>query len=327
MERTGQENGNRQGDYPKTEKGWCIIEKILIEQILQMLLLACIGFLLFRYGKISVEGSKTLGNILIYVSLPAVIINSFLIERTPEHMAGILWSAAAALVILLISVSVSHFAFRNDPIGSFAAAFSNPGFFGIPLIIASVGQGAVFYVACFISFLNLGQWTYGVSRLNGQPVLQGFRLSKLIRAPFMIAILAGLLLFFTQIQLPDVFRGILTTAAGINTPLAMFTVGVYLAQTDFLKMFRRKSLYLITAVRLLAIPLVSILLLSLLPAELNSMKTALMLAAACPVGSNVAVYAQLHGKDHTYAVETVLISTLLSVLTIPLLYKFSTLFW
>jgi predicted permease len=226
-----------------------------------------------------------------------------------------------------MSILVSRAFFRKDAIAAFAGAFSNPGFFGIPLILASLGQGAVFYAAGFIAFLNIGQWTYGVSLLTGRPLREGLRWKQLIRAPFMIAVLIGLALFLGEIRLPEVLRGCLSTVASLNTPLAMFTVGVYLAQTDFLKMFRRKSLYLITAVRLLAIPLVSILLLSLLPAELNSMKTALMLAAACPVGSNVAVYAQLHGKDHTYAVETVLISTLLSVLTIPLLYKFSTLFW
>jgi predicted permease len=148
---------------------------ILIRQILQMFLLAGIGFLLFRCGRITREGSRTIGNILIYVSLPAVIINGFLVERTAEHVYGLLWSAAASFVLLLASVLVSHFVFRKDPVGAFASSFSNPGFFGIPLVIAALGEGAVFYAAPFIALLNIGQWTYGVSRLNGQPVLQGLQ--------------------------------------------------------------------------------------------------------------------------------------------------------
>ena len=300
---------------------------VLAKQILEMFLLAGVGYLLFRAGKISGEGSRTLGNILIYVSLPAVIINGFLVERTPEHVSGILLSMAGALALILVSVLISHFIFRNNPIGAFAAAFSNPGFFGIPLVIASLGREYVFYAACFIAFLNIGQWTYGVSRLTGQPLRQGFALKKLIRAPFVIAITVGLVLFATQLPLPGILKDGLSAAAGLNTPLAMFTVGVYLAQTDLKKMLRDRSLYAVSAVRLLLIPLAALGILSLFPANLNGMKTVLLIAAACPVGSNVAVYAQLHGKDYPYAVETVVISTALSLATIPLTVWASSVIW
>ena len=182
-------------------------------------------------------------------------------------------------------------------------------------------------MACFIAFLNSGQWTYGVSILNGQPIRQGFQPKKLIRAPFIIAILIGLCLFFTQLPLPAVIRGTLSSVAALNTPLAMFTVGIYLAQTDLGSMLRRKSLYLVSAIRLLAVPVVSLLLLALLPSSFQDMKLALLLAIACPVGSNVAVYAQLHGKDYPYAVETVVVSTLFSLLTIPLVVWLSTILW
>lgn len=300
---------------------------VLAKQILEMFLLAGVGYLLFKAGKISGEGSRTLGNILIYVSLPAVIINGFLVERTPEHVSGILLSMAGALALILVSVLISHFIFRNNPIGAFAAAFSNPGFFGIPLVIASLGREYVFYAACFIAFLNIGQWTYGVSRLTGQPLRQGFALKKLIRAPFVIAITVGLVLFATQLPLPGILRDGLSAAAGLNTPLAMFTVGIYLAQTDLKKMLKDRSLYAVSAVRLLLIPLAALGILSLFPANLNGMKTVLLIAAACPVGSNVAVYAQLHGKDYPYAVETVVISTALSLATIPLTVWVSSVIW
>ncbi len=300
---------------------------ILVRQIAQMFLLAGIGYLLFKGHKISEEGSRALGNILIYASLPAVIVNGFQIERTPEHLLGMAYSAAAAFLLLLVSILVSRLFFKKDPIAAFASSFSNPGFFGVPLIIASVGQGAVFYVASFIAFLNVGQWTYGVSIITGQPVREGFRLKKLIRAPFILAILAGLTLFLTQIPLHPVISGCLTTTAGLNTPLAMFTIGIYLAQTDLGKMLRKPSLYLAALVRLLVIPAISVFLLALVPESLHDMKMALLLAVACPVGSNVAVYAQLHGRDYPYAVETVVISILFSILTMPLAAWFAEVIW
>ena len=76
---------------------------ILARQILQMFLLAVLGFLLFRGKKITQEGSRALGNILIYLALPATIINGFLVERTAEHLLGVLYSALAAAVLLLVS--------------------------------------------------------------------------------------------------------------------------------------------------------------------------------------------------------------------------------
>ena len=300
---------------------------ILARQILQMFLLGALGFLLFRGKKVSQEGSRVLGNILIYLALPATIINGFLVERTPEHLLGILYSAVAAAVLLLISMLISRAFFRKDPIASFAGAFSNPGFFGIPLIIASAGRGAVFYVACFVAFLNIGQWTYGVSLLTGQPLRQGLHWRQLIRAPFILAILVGLMLFLTQVRLPPVIEGCLSTVASLNTPLAMFTVGIYLAQVYMRSMIRHRAVYEVALVRLLVIPLVSLLLLSLLPRALNDMKFALLLATACPVGTNVAVYAHLHRKNYPYAVETAVISTLFSIITIPAIVWLSGLIW
>ena len=300
---------------------------ILVRQIIQMFLLAAMGFLLYKGKKVSANGSRAIANILIYLSLPAVIINSFLVDRTAEHIQGILLSAAAAVILLPLSMLISRSIFRKDPIAAFAAAFPNSGFFGIPLITASVGQGAVFYIACLIAFLNISQWTWGVSLMNGQPVREGLKLKKLIQAPFVIAVLMGLILFFTGWRPPEILGGCLNTAASLNTPLAMFTVGIYLAQTDMLRMFRRVSLYSIAAVRLVIIPLILFLLLRLLPAVFSDMRTALLLAISCPVGSNIAVYAQLHGKDYPYAVETVVISTLFSIVTIPAIVWLTRFIW
>ncbi len=300
---------------------------ILVRQVLQMFLLVGLGYLLFRAKKISEEGSRTLANILIYLVLPCVIINSFRIERTPEHVTGILISAGVAAALLGLCLAVSHVFFKKDPIANFASSFSNPGFFGIPLITASLGEGAVFYVAFFIAFLNILQWTYGVSLLTGRPVTAGFQPKKLVRAPFFIATAAGLLLFASGLKLPPILSGCLTSVAGLNTPLSMFTIGVYLAHTDLKKMVRRTALYRIHLSRLVVIPLISLALLSLLPGNLYQMKLALLLAISCPTGANVAVYAQLHNRDYTYAVEAVVTSTLLSILSIPGIAALSSLLW
>ena len=297
----------------------------LLNQVIMMFLLVAVGYLMFRSGKISPEGSKTLGNLLIWLSLPCVIINGFLIERTPEHMMGLLYSAAAAAVILALSILISRLAFPRDAIAAFAGAFANPGFFGTPLIIATLGSKAVFYVTPFIAFLNVLQWTYGVSIMTQEGEKKQKKLSelisvgKLLKAPFVIAILIGLFFFLTGLPMPEIAKKCISSISALNTPLAMFTIGVYLADTDIRTMLTKASLYKVAMIRLLLIPAAALAVLSLLPGELQEMKLAIFIVAACPVGSNVAVYAQLHGKNYAYAVETVLISTVLCVVTIPCL--------
>ena len=298
---------------------------ILLQQIIIMFLLAAVGFIAYRAGKISNEGSKTIGNILIYVSLPAVIVKGFLVERTTERMIGLLISMCASAVILGVCILISRLCFKKDAIASFGAAFSNPGFFGIPLITAMLNDGAVFYIAPFIAFLNLLQWSYWVSLLSGKKT--GLQAKKVLTAPFMIAIAAGLILFFSGLSLPTVLAKTLDSCAGLNTPLAMFAVGIYLAQCNFREMMGRKQLYAVSAVRLVLIPLIAGVFHTIVPGIDNDILYAMLICAACPVGSNLAVYAQLHDKDYTYAVETVAVSTLLCVITIPLLVQLAGYMW
>lgn len=308
-------------------------------QVVTMFLLAAVGYWMYRSGKISGEGSKTLGNILIYLSLPCVIIDSFLVERTGVRMTGLLVSALASAAVLALSMGISRLMLGRHAIDNFAASFSNPGFFGVPLIAASFEPGAVFYIAPFIAILNLLQWTYGVSLLKksdekgllpperqrdaacgeGTGRAMAELLRRLVKAPFMIAILIGLFFFLTALPMPEAVDRCIGYIAGVNTPLAMFTIGIYMAQTDVRKLFTKPQLYRVALVRMVAIPLASMMLLSLLPYSMRIVKFTVLIAAACPVGSNVAVYAQLHNKDFGYAVETVVISTLLSLLTMPLL--------
>lgn len=314
---------------------------IILRQIITMVLLAGVGYAMFRFGKISQEGSKTLGNILIWLSLPCVIMNSFLVERTPEKLIGLLASAGAAAVALGLAMLISRLVLGRHAIDNFAGAFSNPGFFGAPLVVVSIGTGGVFYIAAFIAFLNLLQWTYGVSLLessDAQGMLPKTRqkrsgsgasgiLRRLVTAPFMIAILIGLFFFLTGIQMPEFLKGCVTSIAGLNTPIAMFTIGIYMAQTDLLKMFGRYRLYLVSLVRMILVPAATFAVLCLLPEAMRDLKLAVLIAAACPVGSNVAVYAQLHGKNYPYAVETVIISTFLSIVTLPLIVGLAGMVW
>lgn len=294
-------------------------------QVVIMFLLAGIGALMFRSGKISLEGSKSIGSILVNLSLPAVIINGFLVERTPERITGLLLSALLAAVTLALAILAAWVCFRKDPMAQFAAAFSNPGFFGIPIILSCLDNGAIFYIAAYVAFLNLLQWSYGVSLLTG--ATENITPKRLLTAPFVIAIEIGAFFFLTGFPVPGILAKAVTHLANLNTPLAMFATGVYLAQTDPKKMVRKAVLYKISVVKLLVVPLLAMVMLALLPKAYFDLKLTLLIAAACPTGTNIAVYAQLHDRDFGYAVETVAVTTILSLLTLPLVTQLAIVLW
>ena len=313
---------------------------ILIRQVVIMFILMGVGMILYKTGKISNEGSKTLGNILVFLVLPCVIINGFLVEKTPERVRGLIMSIVLSLVVLLLSMLITRIVCRRHAIDNFGGSFSNPAFFGVPIIVATLSDGAVFYMAAFIAFLNLLQWTYGASLLKnsdengyvkkkeaGQKLDFGKEVKRillmLIKAPFMIAIIIGLFFFFTQLPMPAIAGSCIKFIKDANTPIAMFTIGVYAAQTNLGKMFLKKRLYVVSAVKLILIPIVAMLILKVLPVNNEELKICMLLAAACPVGSNIAVYAQLYDRDYKYAVETVVISTIFSIITIPLVMALS----
>lgn len=294
---------------------------IVLRQIVIMFVYMAIGGLLFKKGLITKEGSKSLANLLLYVVLPCVVVKSFCVARTPERMSGLLVSFLAALGILLLAMAVSHLLFKKNPIDDFGAAFSNAGFMGFPLVAAVQGSEAIFYAAGFVALLNALQWTYGQSLISGDP---SYRSPKaILKNPLVLSLLLGILIFCFELPVPTIASDLLAALAALNAPLAMVILGVYLAQTDARTLFNDPHLYVVAAARLVLIPLLTILVLKLLPAEYAAIATTLVIVAAAPIGSNVAVYAQKLGKDYAYAVRGVCLSTLLSAITMPLLMLFA----
>ena len=298
------------------------IVKLLINQILVMFLYMVFGFVLYKTKKITKEGSANMATLLVWLIIPVVVVKSFCVEPTPQRISGLLWSIVAAVAVQGLSIAVSRLAFKKRPIDHFAAAFSNAGFIGIPLVTATVGGDAVFYIAFFVALLNILQWAYGVAVITETKV----KLNKAtLLHPLILGLLLGLVLFFTGLgaKLPAVVLNTLSGISGLNAPLAMLIMGVYLAQADLKTLWTDKHLYILSFVRLVLIPLLTIVLLFgmqlLIPGLNHTIVMSLLITAIASVGSNVAVYAQLHNRDYLYATKTVVISTLLSLVTMPLI--------
>lgn len=298
---------------------------LLIRKLFVMFLFIFMGAILFKRYKITENGSESLANLLITLILPCVIIRSFLIEPTKLQIMYLLYSILFSFLLLIFSILIAKIFFPKDAIANFASAFSNPGFFGIPLISAVLGDTAVLYAAPFIACLNIFQATYGVSILTNKKT--GINIKKLLLLPFTVSFVIGLFLFFLPITLPQTLEDVITYSANLNTPVAMIISGVYLARTDIRSMLKNQKLYRISLVRLIAIPVISLALLSFLSEDFYPLKMCLLIAISCPTGTNVAVYAQLHKKNYCYAAESVVISTLLSAITIPVFVMTAQFIW
>ena len=293
------------------------LSMIILKQIVLMFIYMMIGFLLYKKKFVTKQGSKELGLILLYVILPVVIVKAYLVTFSAELLRGLALSFAASLLVLLLSMLLSRIVFRSKyPIEQFSSAFSNAGFIGIPLVEMTFNDSmAVFYVSSFVALLNILQWTYGIVVMTGKR--DSIAPKKITTNPIVISFIVGIILFFFPVELPEVLNSAVTAISSMNAPVAMIILGTYLAQMKLRELFTDRMVYLCAVMRLIVIPLATAAVLALIPGN-EMLKMSVLIVAATPVGSNVAIFAQMEDMDYTQAVKDICLSTLLCIVTIPL---------
>ncbi|WP_298022466.1 AEC family transporter [uncultured Dysosmobacter sp.] len=290
---------------------------ILLRQICIMALLVAVGVFLSRKGFLSAQGSKDLGSILLRMIIPCVILKSYLIQYSRKRLEELALSAGLALAGFVLAMLIAYAVYgKRRRIENFAAAFCNAGFIGIPLAQAVIGEEGVFYVATSIALLNLFQWTYGVYIMTDRR--DAVSAKAIVKNPVVISIVIGVVLFVSRISVPDVITSTLGYIAGMNTPVAMILMGTYMAKLTPKQMFNRRA-YGCVLFRLIFIPAVILLLFWIVPIQNKSVALAVYLAAATPVGANICVFAQQYNCDYEFSVVTVCLSTVLSIITVPVM--------
>ena len=299
-----------------------MITQILITQTLIMFILMIIGLIFSKSGLLTANGSKDIANILLYIVIPCVIIRSYITQFTYEKLYGLLLSAILAVFSFAVSIVVSFLAFgTRKPIDNFGTTFCNAGFIGIPLVTAVFGNDAAFYIASFASMLNLLQWTYGIVIITGKRNM--INIKKIIINPVTISLIIGLIMFFTGVKLPEIINSTLSFLASMNTPVAMIVLGYYLSCVKIKDLFFNAELYIPTIIRLTLIPVLTLAVLYLLPFGHGQTGMITLISASTPIGTSTANFAQKFGQDYQKAVCMVCLSTILSIITIPLVMHFA----
>ena len=290
---------------------------ILLRQIAIMALLMAVGILLSRRGFLSPQGTKDLGAILLRIIIPCVIVKSYITTYSRERLLELALSAGLALVAFILAMGIAYLVYgKRRRIENFAAAFCNAGFIGIPLAQAVIGDEGVFYMAASVALLNLFQWTYGVYIMTDRK--DSIRAKTIVKNPVVIAIVVGIALFLSRLPVPGILTSTLGYIAGMNTPVAMILMGTYMAKLPWRKLLDKRASGCVL-LRLVVIPAVVLAVFWALPITNQNVALAAYLAAATPVGANICVFAQQYDCDYEFSVVTVCLSTVLSIVTVPLM--------
>lgn len=288
--------------------------------VMTLFLLIGVGALCAKTKLLSEGAVKALADLVLYIATPCVIIKSCIREFDPAMLWGFLTVVAVAAVNHALLILLARTVFRDKEenrrrVLRVATVFSNAGYMAIPLQQAILGDVGVFYCAAYVIVFNVFLWTYGLMEMSGESRLSG---KKILFNPGVIGVAIGLTLFVFPIPVPALIADAVGHLAALNTPVPMLIVGFYLAQTDLAAALRDGRGWLCMALRLVAAPLLALggLLLCGIRGDLL---TSCMICIATPVATACTMFATRFDRDPRLSVNLVSLSTLLSVITLPLL--------
>ncbi|MDD5804514.1 MAG: AEC family transporter [Clostridia bacterium] len=300
------------------------ISIILTEQILKLFLILLLGFLLVKTGKLKASDSKCISVILVYLILPCVIINSFQIDYTPQVRDGLLFTLAASVAAHIIFIAFTKIAQKSlnlDVIEQLTVIYTNGGILVVPLIKALLGDKYVVYSCSFIVVQLILIWTHCCHMLNQN---EGFQWKKILLNINVISIIIGALLSFTRIHLPEVLGGTIDMMSNMIGPMGMLLAGMAISETPLKDVFARARNYVAVILRLLICPLIILVLIKItgVTSILSDGKNILLtvyLACITPACATVTSLAQLYDKDAAYSSTLYVLTTVCSILTMPLM--------
>lgn len=288
---------------------------------MQLFLLVVSGFVLTKIGTITHTGRKSLSDLLINFVLPCNIICSFQMDMTDEVLASCGAMIAVSLGVQLFYLLVSRFIYRGAPPERlaclrYATVCSNAGFHGIPIIGGIYGAMGTLLTSVLLIPQRVVMWSAGLSlftHTDGRSVVK-----KLATHPCIVAVFIGFALMLSgNPTLPVPLQKALSGASSCNTCLSMLVIGSILASAEHIDL-KDRMMWWYTLVRLALIPLAVFAVLSLLPVD-PLIRNVMVLASGMPAGSTTAILAARYDGDAPFASCLIFLSTLLSLVTLPLL--------
>ena len=303
---------------------------VIIEKIGFIGIMILIGFLCEKTGFVKNIPSSVSG-IIKNITLPCLLLTSLISNNLDASKAKngalIIGIGLCTIVVLMVIGNITGKALKLDEgkrgIQITMGSFGHVACLGYPLIGALLGDEGLLY-AVFYNLANDGLlWSFGLSSISGEKGLK--KLKKMFNICTM-SFAVGLVMLVAGIKLPGVLHSSLSTVGSATTPLSMLFIGATMARADIISALKRPAVYILSAVKMIITPIVLVLLLSILPTGFMNMTAmlALILQVAMPSQTMVAILAKEYNLDSKYAVEVIFITTMLSLVTLPLMYQFAT---
>ena len=275
---------------------------ICAQQVIVLFLLIGVGTLAVKTGVLKLKHKQPLSNLLVNIVVPAMIVNSYQMEFSLEILRNLL--AAFGLSILTIALgtvlTLALTARRKNSrtaIFRFASIFSNAAYMGFPLISALFGSEGLLYASAYVTVFNVLLWTLGYSMVSGSSDPKAV-VKSLAHTPAIYAVLVGLAIYLLQIPIPALLAQPISLLGAMNTPLSMLITGMLIAAGD------------------LKLCLGAFALLGLF--RFGMAAQVVLLLECCPAAAITSVFAVQFGHDEQFAAGCVVLTTLLSILTLPL---------
>ena len=300
------------------------ISILLMEQIIQLFLMIFMGFLIVKAKLLNSEDSKILSIIVLYLIIPCVIINAFQVDYTPQTVKGLLIALVGSVmtqVILLIVVSILGRVFHLNEVEVASIYYSNSGNLIVPIVMFILGKEWVLYGCVFMSVQLVFIWTHCKKIISREST---YDWRKIVLNINMISIAIGIVLFLTRIHLPAIINNTLSAVGSMIGPASMIVTGMLFAGMDFKQIFANKRVYFVSFFRLIIVPVIALFLikcsqLSTFSSNGNKLMLIVFLAIITPSASTVTQMCQVYENDSQYASAINVVTTLLAIVTMPLM--------
>lgn len=300
------------------------ISLLLMNQIIQLFIMIFMGFIIVKANLLKAEDSKILSVIVLYLIIPCVIINAFQVNYTKDTVQGLLITLAASVltqIILLIVISVSGKFLHLNEVEIASIYYSNSGNLIVPIVTFILGKEWVLYGCVFMSVQLVFIWTHCKKIISREST---YDWRKIVLNINMISIAIGIVLFLTRIHLPAIINTTLSAVGSMIGPASMIVTGMLFASMDFKQIFANKRVYFVSFLRLIIIPVIALFLikcsqLSTFSSNGNKLMLIVFLAIITPSASTVTQMCQVYGNDSQYASAINVVTTLLAIVTMPLM--------
>lgn len=300
------------------------ISLLLMNQIIQLFIMIFMGFIIVKAKLLKAKDSKILSVIVLYLIIPCVIINAFQVDYTPQTVKGLLIALAGSVmtqVILLIVVSILGRVFHLNEVEVASIYYSNSGNLIVPIVTFILGKEWVLYGCVFMSVQLVFIWTHCKKIISREST---YDWRKIVLNINMISIAIGIVLFLTRIHLPAIINNTLSAVGSMIGPASMIVTGMLFAGMNFKQIFANKRVYFVSFFRLIIVPVIALFLikcsqLSTFSSNGNKLMMIVFLAIITPSASTVTQMCQVYGNNSQYASAINVVTTLLAIVTMPLM--------